>query len=209
MNIVSSLPYWFTVNKDVTDFPTDPAKAMEIVKDWLNGKGTGKICVTDPCYSRDVRCAAWDLHVIAGNWCGIINVSDEGSWGHRVASIVCYTKDSKPDDSDWEMTDFDIGVDSGQCGVFDASKFPETRGEYNDINSFYGECCAMTRGYGGVVGGYPGAGAFGIVSGSGYGDGGYSLEVVKNDEGLITAVRVTFIGEDDEEDFDDEYDNEN
>lgn len=44
----------------------------------------------------------------------------------------------------------------------------------------------------------------GFVSSSGYGDGGYTCWTAKNDEGKVIAIRVEYIGEYDEEEYDEE-----
>lgn len=44
----------------------------------------------------------------------------------------------------------------------------------------------------------------GLVSSSGYGDGGYTCWTARNDEGKVIAIRVEYIGEYDEDEYDDE-----
>ena len=45
----------------------------------------------------------------------------------------------------------------------------------------------------------------GVVTSSGYGDGGYPLEVVEEDDKIV-GMRITYIFPDDEEEEDEEWD---
>jgi len=106
-----------------------------------------------------------------------------------------------------------IGVDSGQCGIFDADNYPggNSTGEYDDKNSFYGKVCELTSNehgeeadksipyntYGIIDG-------FGVVSSTGYGDGCYTAYGIKNENGELIAVKIVFL--EDETEKDDFYD---
>jgi hypothetical protein len=66
-----------------------------------------------------------------------------------------------------------IGIDSGQCGIFDDTIYPadkKSRGKFDDKGSFYGECCQITlsKEKGGIM-----KNCKGLVSSSGFGDGIY------------------------------------
>ena len=168
---------------------------------------SGKICVSDPCYNKGTWCAAWDLEAQTGVWnCEVIK-SYEGLWGERVKEINAiageiYPEGCIPIDLPWKKLEFDIGVDSGQCGIFDYEKYPdgENTGEYEDENSFYGKCCNLTlpeddsKEPFGVL-------ENGIVSSSGFGDGSYIMYGLyeENREKLI-GVKVIFIDEEEVED---------
>jgi len=150
---------------------------------------SGKICVSDPCYDRGTWCAAWGLLAKNGIWDATFYTSDEGSWGHRIARIEARHKDTLNDI--WKKHKTEIGVDSGQAGIYDSKIYPQgNTGDYGECGTFYGRCCDITLKE-------PGAGIIdggGIVSRSGFGDGGYDLEV-QYDGKEIVAARVTFIPE--------------
>lgn len=135
-----------------------------------------KVIVSDPCYDRSVWCMATDVAVKPGKYVVYIAKKDEKEFGTRVAVIMAVHEDYiKEIKEDWETYDCCIGVDSGQCGIFDDDIYPKDEksgGEYDDENSFYGECCKLTLGdshFGLLRNGN------GVVSSSGYGDGSYEL----------------------------------
>jgi len=99
----------------------------------------------------------------------------------------------------WKNTNIEVGVDSGQCGIFQDSKYPEgDTGEWGEKDSFYGKCCELTLGNenGGVL-------DFGIVSSSGYGDGSYDCLIFSSND-KISAIRIIFISDENIEDEDED-----
>lgn len=99
--------------------------------------------------------------------------------------------------TDWETCEFIVGVDSGQAGIFDhqiyrvdESVIGET--EFMPEDKWYSSCCDQTLGElgAGVING-------GVVSSSGFGDGGYEAFIAKNAEGKVIAVQIVFITEED------------
>ena len=81
---------------------------------------SGKVIVSDPCYDRTVWCMAADVAVKSGKYAVYIAKKDEKEFGTRVAAIMAvheeYIESIK---ESWEPYDCCIGVDSGQCGIFD------------------------------------------------------------------------------------------
>jgi len=154
---------------------------------------SGKLRVTDPCYDKGTWCSG-TIDVPNGEWDAYLELSDEGSWGTRVASIQII-KDNSPTSAAWELTNIDVGVDSGQAGFFDESFYPDQPG----LTSFYNKVCKLTTGreQGGIIDG------FGAVSSTGYGDGGYKCYVARNDANEIVSAKIVFI--DDEYEEEDDY----
>ncbi len=208
---------------------------------------SGKICVSDPCHSKGTWCGNYDLPAQNGEWTAEVKYKNEGEWGNRVASLICKSKNGKG--GKWEQLPNEIGVDSGQAGVFCSSIYPESKdkqGDSDDLNSFYGKVCEATMGEGyreeqicwrvkkdlesritkflskeecleitkSIYGEnskeyqyfrdeitepqipYEQFGIIdnaGVCSSSGFGDGGYSGLVKKNDKGEIVAVKIKFI----------------
>ena len=145
----------------------------------LNELGTielfGKVVVSDPCYDRDVWCMVDDLAVKPGRYKTWSVLSDESSWGMRVAALVLIHEDFTEDDlKNWKSIECSIGVDSGQCGIFDDSIYPQKK-EPQKFESFYKECCDITLSdkSAGIM-----KNGKGVVSSSGYGDGTYELFAV-------------------------------
>lgn len=150
---------------------------------------SGVVICSDPCYERGTWCAR-TVPAAVGTWRAEVVTADCGDWGTRVVCLRAFLVDApRPEltGSGWEL-----GVDSGQLGFFDAAAYPiGDRGDFDDAESFYGRCCAATCGEGacgyGVV---PG----GVVSSSGYGDGGYPLRVGFVD-GRAVSLAVEFISD--------------
>jgi hypothetical protein len=176
---------------------------------------SGVLRVTDPCYTKDTRCAGKIENVELGRWVGVVELVEE--WGIRSSVLyitVVRNLEQLIEDIQsrlpysrgfvWEKTDIDVGVDSGQAGFFDERFYPEGKiGEYGDETTFYGKVCKLTAG-GDFDDHYKVAGTlhFGAVSSSGFGDGSYNCYVVKDESGVIIAAKIVFL--DDEDGFDED-----
>ena len=151
------------------------------------------LVVTDPCYNRDT---------ISNDAGGIIKNCLPGKWfcfttimknmGTRVSELhILHEKYLTAHHLYSELdAPFDVSVDSGQAGVFDAEQYPHGEtGDYGDETTFYGRACAATEhGLSGVI-------TEGFVSRSGFGDGGYPAFIgITNDQKCV-SVRVVFIDE--------------
>lgn len=173
---------------------------------------TGVFVVSDPCYDLGTWCAGELKNVKNGTWNAIVRKSDEGDWGIRCAEIIAYHESVGETDLeklDWKLTDIYVGVDSGQAGFFDKDLFKNgdiiTKdpkfglGGTDSGDRWYSACCDITLSEesAGVL---PG----GVVSSSGYGDGGYECFIVQLGEEVV-AAKIVFIGE---EEIDDEIDGE-
>jgi hypothetical protein len=178
--------------------------------------------VSDPCYTDDVWCKTKLTNVKEGNYEVYVEHSDEGSWGNRVSRLTVAHEDFKHlrhDNFNWEEHS-EIGVDSGQAGIFCESSyrndevakdivtptgdwigFPSSISNENSGDVFYDKMCAFTINGDGRWGSYES----GVVTSSGYGDGGYPLDVLKLEDGTIVGMRVTYI-DDEEEDEEEEED---
>jgi hypothetical protein len=152
---------------------------------------SGKAVVSDPCYGRDVWCMATGIDVKPGEYTTYIVKKSNKEFGDRVAVIMAVHRDYADSLKEkWETFD-NVGVDSGQCGIFDDTIYPaleEEGGRYDDESSFYGECCKLTLGdnQGGIL-----RSNKGVVSSSGYGDGSYEL-LCQYHEGERVALMVDF-----------------
>ncbi len=109
---------------------------------------SGKTIVSDPSHDRDVWRNATNIAVKPGKYAVFVTLSDEQTWGERVAYITAIHKDHmRSRNPVWKSYDADIDVDSGQCGIFDDTIYPQTAeacGSYDDESTFYGECCQLT-----------------------------------------------------------------
>lgn len=161
---------------------------------------SGSVRVTDPCYERGTWCAGTIDEVKNGVWEAFIKMD---SYDGRVAELAVFHKDipnKLVKDSNWLEQGIDVGVDSGQAGVFDDELYPEGEtGEYGDEDSFYGKCCQLTIDKG------SGTLSFGAVSRSGYGDGSYICYTIEDKDNIV-GIKIVFVDEYDEDEDYDEYD---
>ena len=171
-----------------------------------------KVRVSDPCYDNDVWCKTNLTNVYPGEYNVEVETSDEGGWGERISRLSVIHKGyimECNDESNWEEHS-EIGVDSGQAGIFCESSYrndeivpsittPDSDFvlPYNDNSgdAWYEAMCKFT-----LTGDRWGLYDTGVVTSSGFGDGGYPLEVVHNDDGEIVGMRITYIFPEDEED---------
>lgn len=160
----------------------------------------GALEVTDPCYAPQDGVVV--KNVRNGQYIGFTEIVDEGAWGGRNATLYAINKDYLTNNKvakeglaqlSWQEHEEYFGVDSGQGGIFDTSKY---QGGENE--EFYDRCCDITlQGLG------AGSVDFGVVSSSGFGDGGYGFDVVYDGQEVV-ALKVVFIGEEAEEDDENE-----
>ena len=190
---------------------------------WLNRRATrdlvsnslgefevtsGVLRVSDPCYERDTWCAGTIEPAIEGYWTAQAVIFNEGSWGNRVGYLIVQHKDYNFDltDSGWSLENIDVGVDSGQAGVFDDRYYRDddvvkhiTRKHSESIcedDPWYSICCDRT-----LCDEQAGVIPHGAVSSSGYGDGSYRCLTQKDENDNIIAVMIDFgLSEEDEED---------
>jgi hypothetical protein len=145
---------------------------------------SGKVVVSDPGYSRGTWCMKTDLPVLPGRYHVYAVYNDEKDWGVRMAALLFRHEGCEQIPfRGWKDVEAEIGVDSGQCGIFDDSIYPQT------IDSpkypFYEECCGITLadGQAGIL--QSGKGA---VSCSGCGDGSYSLSVIERNGANVALL---------------------
>lgn len=139
---------------------------------------------------------------------------------YQRVSLVHIRHESVPadepiDPSKFTKSDIHVGVDSGQAGLFDLSRFEkvaalkdhgEDKIKDHPHHAFYRQCCDATcesDGNWGVIQ------DLGPVSSTGWGDGGYDLFLRRNEAGEVIEARITYLlpgndgfiqGEDEEED---------
>ena len=179
-------------------------------------KLSNTVMVSDPCYTPDTWCQSLLKNVHPGEYDVEVSKSDEGGWGNRVAVLEVVHKDYKHlrhDELNWEQHS-EVGVDSGQCGVFCMTSYrndeivpsittPDTDFvlPYNDTEGdrWYEAMCKFT-----LSQDQHGSYDTGTVSSSGIGDGMYPVDVLYNEKEEVVGIRIIYLGNSDEEMFDDE-----
>lgn len=164
---------------------------------------SGKMAVSDPCYKPDVWCRGELENVMNGTWYASAVEVYTGSWGRRIARLIAVHENYIGERmSKGQCAGFEVGVDSGQAGLFDDSHYqddsiipnpkPRFFGEPSDI--WYSHCCDITLSplSAGVL-------PYGVVSSSGFGDGGYDCFICRNEYGQIIRAEIEFITEDEDE----------
>jgi hypothetical protein len=181
---------------DELDIENEELKKLLPTEPYIRKAGSfavksGKLRVSDPCYSRDTWCAGVLDNVENGEWSAEALMFPDamtGNWGTRVAELRVFNGEEP--ESEWIKSDIHVGVDSGQGSFFDDSEYPEDPGDYHG-DTFYSKCCGLSNPVGTME--------CGVVSSSGYGDGGYDCHYKVNNAGNIVAAKITFILENEEE----------
>lgn len=141
---------------------------------------------TDPCYSPGTWCQGLIKGVRNGAW----KAFDEYDSG-AVGELRIVAEGFEPRDSEWmELYDIDFGVDSGMFGFFDGRKYAKNWDDECVKGAFYQTCIDNCQG---IIRG------FGVNSSSGYGDGSYPVYIQKDINGEITAFKVLFLYDEDDD----------
>ena len=168
-------------------------------------KGTirlgSKVMVSDPCYGLNTWCQGVLENVLPGTYDCYVEHSDEGDWGIRVSAIEITHISYKDKPIEYiDPQDFEVGVDSGQAGIFDYKYYKKYHSDAKERphvdDNWYDTVADITlsRESAGVLDNAS------FVCSSGYGDGGYYCWTADNEDGQIIHIRVEFITEDEDED---------
>lgn len=159
------------------------------------------VVVSDPCYSIPTWCQHILKDVLPGKYNVMCDKMD-CSWGNRVSTLmVVHEHFNKEDKLSWRKVDADIGVDSGQCGIFDKKSYRSddaaeciTTPDSNfflpydgtEGDKWYEKMCKFT-----LSEHQWGAYDTGAVSCSGIGDGSYTLRVAKY-KGKVIGILLDY-----------------
>ena len=176
----------------------------------------GQVMVSDPCYEPGVWCQGIIKNMLPGSYrvCG--EIADCATWGQRVSKIWILHEKYTEAPPNFNEEDFEVGVDSGQAGIYNLEYYLQQWADKKTSEEWYGRVCDET---------YTELNGFSfealddkcVVSSSGYGDGGYYCRTSRNNDGKIVYVEIDFGVVDDEddefedyeEDCDDSYDDDN
>ena len=103
-----------------------------------------KVVVSDPCYDLETWCNGVLENVKPGTWHTKAENININGWGERCAALIAWHEDvEEPDEDNFEETGINVGVDSGQAGIYDYKHFAtikenEERDEkwYDSIRTF-------------------------------------------------------------------------
>lgn len=184
----------------------------------------GEVIVSDPCYEVPTWCQEVIRNVRPGVYDTEVDYRESDGWGERVHSLTVLHQGIRT--PLWENYSDNIGVDSGQCGIFCMTSYRNDemsqelpwmtekgdpfsdhpiRPQDGEGEQWYVKMCDRT------LSTEEGWGVYdtGVVSSSGYGDGQYELQVCQMD-GLIHGFKIIFIDDsyEEEEEYEDELEDE-
>lgn len=170
-----------------------------------------EVMVSDPCYTEPTWCQVKLKTVKPGEYNVFLKTHDAGEWGVRNSMLLVVHKDHMDENLKWGQQKGEVGVDSGQAGIFSYSTYRKDGlemevptigydgrnfdwldfpGEKHEGDDWYKKMCKMTlteEGFGSYQNG--------VVCRSGFGDGGYPLFTAKKGRQII-AMAVDFLVED-------------
>lgn len=160
-----------------------------------------KVQVTDPCYDPDVWCTEVIENMLPGKYNTFATIVNKGMLGRRVAELTIAHESVELSSLKFTKTVAgDIGVDSGNCGFFDCDKYREAKEadikfveEHGDdeIGPFTSKWWSISdnlRALGGTLDDW------GVLSHSGYGDGGYDLYLAYDESGEnVVAAKIVYL----------------
>lgn len=177
-----------------------------------------QVVVSDPCYTIPTWCHVILNNVLPGTYNTYCKKVDLDGWGVRNSMLLAVHEDHVNDTLEWESHPLEVGVDSGQAGIFSSESYRNDSivdriGLGDGDISFFGKFnprdeegekwyVSMTSRTLGVL--QHGVYDEGVVCSSGIGDGSYVLFTAEDTDGNIIGMSVDFLiegGENDEDDF--------
>lgn len=148
------------------------------------------VMVSDPCYKVGVWCQGEINNILEGEYNVFIS-EDDG----RIKELIV-SNDKYPEIEDWEINmeqSFEVGVDSGNAGIFDYKYYCDTHEEDDILDEWYDNMHTKL-----FDNGYSKNWLFfrnhGVITSSGYGDGVYHCYTAEHDNKVI-AIKIIFIDE--------------
>jgi len=165
-----------------------------------------EVMVSDPCYSDETWCQVKLKDVLPGGYLTTVKKTNDTYWGNRCSVLLAVHENYVEDTLTWRNYPGEVGVDSGQAGIFSMSSYknddiassitspdktydgrPFTLGvKDRPGDEWYEKMCQFTLS--------PeswGSYDTGVVSSSGIGDGGYRCLVAKH-KGKIVGIVIDF-----------------
>lgn len=118
----------------------------------INDKGFialgDKVIVSDPCYGMNTWCQGVINNVLKGNYKCTVETSDEGESSRRVSAIQVVHEYYMKKFLEYSKENFEVGVDSGQAGIFDYEYYKRHHSDDSEIehvdNNWYWKVCELT-----------------------------------------------------------------
>jgi len=81
------------------------------------------VMVSDPCYSDETWCQVKLKDVLPGGYITTVRKTEDPNWGNRCSVLLTVHEDYVEDTLSWRNYPGQVGVDSGQAGIFSMSSF--------------------------------------------------------------------------------------
>ena len=81
------------------------------------------VMVSDPCYSDETWCQVKLKNVLPGGYITTVRKTEDPCWGNRCSVLLTVHEDYVEDTLSWRNYPGQVGVDSGQAGIFSMSSF--------------------------------------------------------------------------------------
>lgn len=117
----------FNFRRDDIELPSKTGKDITLSQD---------VMITDPCYDEDTWCNGKLTNVRPGTWHTKANYLNIEFWGDRCANIIAW-HETVDEPTNWELTDIDVGVDSGQAGIIDLAHFRQIKATHEQEEKWY------------------------------------------------------------------------
>lgn len=171
---------------------------------------SNKVIVTDPCYEVPTWCQEVLTNVLPGKYHTFLSKCDAGVFGVRNSTLLVIHENHLVEDLRWKEYSHNVGVDSGQAGVFsmesyrndaivdaiglgdgdvsffDSEPWVNMGGDKETGEKWYRAMCSRTLGEN-SWGTYDN----GVVCSSGFGDGSYPLFVARSKRKIV-AMGIDF-----------------
>ncbi len=130
---------------------------------------SGQIAITDPTYTPQTWCQAI-LEVAGGTWRAEVLKKD-----NKIESFQAIHNDyASPSEREWQLTEYEIGIDSGVVGMYDAAKYLSACDEQNT------EILGTSF-------------AFGTVCKPNVNNDNFNLYIATSDNGTIIGLKIKFV----------------
>ena len=144
-----------------------------------------KTLISDPCYDKDTWCAG-EVNTLPGDYI-VKEIIEQGKYPILTGLFIVHSSQyGKIDYSDcYEDSLIDVGVDSGECGIYDSEKYPVNGIDCDD--SKFEEDRVVYR--------------------TPDGDGSYKAYLHRNRDGQVDAIHLDFSMDDydEDEEYDEDY----
>jgi hypothetical protein len=163
-------------------------------------KLTNNVRISDPCYDNDVLCKTKLTDVVPGKY-NVFVGKEESDYGMRIKSLRVIHENFSG--TEWEEHS-EIAVDSGQAGIFcetgyrnddtivESIVIPKSNfdlpGRDGEGDVWYRKMCNFT-----LSEDQSGVYDTGVVTSSGMGDGLYPLHIMRDKNGYIVGMRITYM----------------